>query len=318
MGLITKFILFISLIFCSSLLSSELNFTYKYEPRTTGFNQELYEITQQLSSRGFSRLSASPLGNLPLVHADEVLSSEGHNGLIMVKTGLIAPAHLRFKILTEGNLSLFHTNNASIAFYDFSQYEVKLLTSGLNKTVSFQVFNFFIPTANATDTIVCQYQVAQSFADLEKIGQKVSQSTLLKKIGECAVHALRGAEGKTEETKEFFTNLLTNPEKLWGDMKKSYNELKHFVSNISSELQGFYKTISDLSLQDQLDIACKLTGELVPSLVVAATGVGLAVATTKIILTTLPKLRRLKRLLELSKKHKLSSQAAKESLSCAI
>lgn len=318
MRILYLYLVFFLFITCLPGHASDLSFSYSYRPAPEGFNLELHELNQKFTAKGFESLSANPTGTIGYIHADEVLTKPNHSGLIMVKTGLIAPAHLRFKILRKGNLSLYHTDSASVAFFDFSEQEVIKLTATLRPTITSRIFNTILPTAQAGDMIVCQNEKHENFSDLEKIGQKVSQTLLVKKIGECATHALRGAEGKIEETKEFFTKLLHNPGKLWSEMKENFTQLKQFITNITSELQSFYKTIADLSLQDQLDIACKLTGEMIPQLALAATGAGLGVATTKILMSTLPKLQRLKRLLEYSKRHGLSSEVAKESLSCAI
>ena len=313
-----RFIVFLfTLLISLKSFASDFSFTYEYRFRPTGFSIELEELTKHFEDKNFNRLSSFPTGNLPFIHADEVLYSQSHTGTIFIKIGLIAPADQRFKLITLGNLTLFHTNTASIAFLDFSSHELQVLSSGLNQKVSFSLMDFFIPAAVANDQIVCEQTVKNSFSSLEQVSEKINQSLLVKKLGECALMALKGAEGNVEDIKKFFTN-LSDPKKMWTEMKQNYDQLKHLVTNLTSELQSFYKTMTGLTVQDMLDIGCRMIGDVGSQVLMAATGAGAGLAITKLVTMTLPKLQRLKKLLELSQRGKISKQTAKESLSCAI
>ena len=310
------FVLF-TVFFSVNGLAGDYDFSYQYKFRPTGFSIELDELTKHFEEKSFNRLSAFPVGNLPFVHADEVLYSSSHAGTIFIKLGLIAPVEQRFKLITSGNLTLYHTNSASIAFFDFTPHEVQVLSSGLSQKVSYNVMDVFIPTAEASDQIFCHVDVKNSFSNLEQVSDKINQSLLVKKIGECALMALKGVEGNVEDIKKFFSN-LSDPKKMWNEMKQNYDQLKHLVTNFTAELQSFYKTMSGLTVQDMLDIGCKMVGDIGSQFLIAATGAGAGIAVTKLVTMTLPKLQRLKKLLELSQRGKISKQTAKESLSCAI
>ena len=304
-------------LFSFQISARDFEFSYQYKFRPTGFSIELDELTKHFEEKSFNRLSAFPMGNLPYVHADEVLYSNSHSGTIFIKLGLLAPVEQRFKLISSGNLTLYHTNSASIAFFDFSPLEVQVLSSGLGQKVTLNMLDIIIPTAEASDLIFCQNENKNSFSNLEQISEKINQSLLVKKIGECALMALKGAEGNVEDIKKFFSN-LSDPKKMWDEMKQNYDQLKHLVTNLTSELQSFYKTMSGLTVQDMLDIGCKMVGDIGSQFLIAVTGAGAGIAVTKLVTMTLPKLQRLKKLLELSQHGKISKQTAKESLSCAI
>lgn len=101
-------------------------------------------------------------------------------------------------------------------------------------------------------------------------------------------------------------------------MKKTFTELHHLANNFSSEMQKSFNAISNLSIQDQLDIACLAAGQVAISAATMLTGAGLATGATKLILDFLPKMQRLQRLLTQLNFYKIPASAVKDSLSCAI
>lgn len=307
-------------IFCFGLHAGEFNFTYQYKARETSFSLELYELSKHFEEKNFSRMSAAPLGNLPLVHADEVLTSSYHPGTIFIKLGLLAPESQRFKLLTSGNLTLFHTDSLSIAFFDFNSFEVQTLIEGLatKKVSKTSVMDFFIPKASAADQVFCQTQAVNAFKNIESLNNKITQSLLIKKLGECGLHALRGATGQIDEMKNFFGTLASDPGKLWREMKENFKQLQLVLGNLTNELMSFYNTVTGLSVDDMLKIGCQMIGEIGTNLALAASGAGLTIGATKLLMITLPKLQRLKRMLELSRSKKISKETAMESLSCGI
>lgn len=311
----------LSLFLLPKLWASDLNFSYSYElPSKNNFNLDLYEISKTFEEKNFNRLSAFPSGNLPLVHADEVMYSNYHKGLIFIKTSLLAPESLRYKVIAAEGFFLYHTDTASMAFFDFNKEEVLSLTNSLKlkKVSKTNFFNLLIPTASANSDIACNTKTKDSFTHIENLNQALGESLLIKTIGECALSALKGVEGEIDSTVDFFKKLKNNPTQLWTEMKESYVQLKHFITNFSSELKQIYASISDLSAQEKLDIACTLTGQMAPGIAMMMTGAGIAAGTSKLILGVTPKLYRLQRLLTQFKRFRLSSEVARESLSCAL
>lgn len=320
-------LLFIASIFSYASWAQGVNFQYTFIPRVTGFSIELSEFTRHFEEKKFHRMSASPLGNLPLVNADEVFSSPYHAGTIFIKLGLIAPEKLRYKVISEKNLTLYHTDSASIAFFDFNVHEVHALVKNLpgNSFVSLQserFLNLLIPEAMAADSdlIHCTGDLSSSseLSALESIDREIFQALLIRKIGECGVHALRGITEQVDSVKDFFQTLKDNPVKLWQDMKSNYEQMKNLITNLSAELRSFYEAATGLTVDEKLEIGCKLIGEVVTSAAFVVTGAGATIGIGKLAMITLPKLQRLKTMLELSKGHKISKKMAMESLSCAI
>lgn len=307
--------------FVSGLVkANDLNFSYSYEDQTNrSFNLELYELTQVFEEKNFKRLSAFPRGNLPFIHADEVMYSDYHKGSIFIKTGLLAPKNLRYKILTSPKFYLYHTDNASIAFFDFNLAEVKDLTAQLKfqNTTQINFLNMIVPTASASD-VICQDEIKNSFRNIEDLNLTLTNSLLIKKIGECLLQVKNGSLTRVNSITDFFANLKNNPTQLWSEMKASYDYINFLRVNFSSELKSFFSAINGLTLDEQLDIACTLAGEMAPSLGMIITGAGILMGAGRLILNTIPKLQRLQRLMLQLKRYAIPYQTAKESLSCAI
>lgn len=298
-------------------------FSYQYSPaESSGFNLPLYQLILYFEERGFSRLSAFANGNIPYLHVDEVLSSNRDEGLIFINANLKASQEVQNKIVefrqNNGVFYLYHTKKASIAFFNLSENAVKKLVYSLDQKAEFitKIKNFFISESYA-DTVACNTPPPNKYGQVENISSAMDNSFIMKKIGECAVHALHGAKESVEETADFFKKLATNPAALWTDVKKSYDGLKHFAMNFSTELQSFYQTITNLTLEDKIDIACTLTGQLIPGLVLSLTGSSPMVG-AKLLAGLLPKLERMRTLINLLQRYKISTKVAKESLSCAI
>jgi hypothetical protein len=302
--------------------TSDLNFTYSYTPPNgRNFNLELYEISKAFENKNFLRLSSFPSGNIPMIHADEVMYSTSHKGSIFIKVDLVAPANLHYKIVEGEGFYLYHTSNASLAFFDFTRDEVVALTTSLKKDLVSKTnfFSIFINSATAADQVEgCRANVINNFNGLEMITNTLSYNMLLKKLGECGVNAMKGMNGQIDSTIAFFKKLKDSPGQLWKEMKESFEHLKYFITNIASELKSFYTTMRDLSIDDQLEIGCKMIGEAIPGLALMATGAGIAAGTTRLIAVMIPKMQRLQRLMMILKRHGLPITVAKETLSCAI
>jgi hypothetical protein len=315
-------IFLIHLIYASNLFAaSELNFSYTYNgPTKPNFNLELYELSKNFEDKNFIRLSSFPSGNIPLIHADEVMYSNNHKGTIFIKMDLIAPTNLRYKVIAGTNFYLYHTDTSSIAFFDFSRDEVLVLTDDIKPNPATSFFtSMFMGTAMAADLVGnCRDQTKDIFNDLEVITGKLNYNLLLKKIGECGVNALKGMDGQIENTVNFFKMLKDDPNKLWQDMKESYENLKYMMANLTSELKNIFESMRFLSMDEMLEIGCTMAGETVPSLVLMTTGVGLATGTAKIMLTVLPKLQRFSRIVTKLKRFKAPTKGMHEALSCAL
>ena len=318
MKIFTTLILLIMTTLCWA--SEDMSFSYSFTPVKKEFNLELYELSKHFEEKNFSRLTAFPSGNIPLIHADEVMTSNSHPGTIFIKTHLVAPATHQNKIITANGFYLYHTANASMAFYDFSKAEVQALLEGMQpRPVSRNNFlNMFISTAAASDGVPCVQNSSSPLAQLEFVTDKLSYTFLYKKLGECGVAALKGMEGQIESTFNFFQTLKENPAKLWDDMKKSYESMKYFITNFTSELKSFFDSMSGMPLEQLLEIGCTMIGEAMPGLLTMATGVGAVAGTAKIMAVIIPKLQRIKNLATTFKKHRLPKNAAKEALSCAL
>lgn len=301
-------------------------FSYRQQERIgKGFNLELYQLTRHFEDQDLSPLSSFSSGDIPYLHVDEVLTTSDDHGLVFIKMGLLAPTDLQNKIIELKNSNesfyVFHINNASVAFFNLSEQKVKNLIKGLaDKNIVFSNFGeFFISKAQASDQVVCPVQLINNpYKNIEIVASKVENSFLYKRIGECAVTALKEARKNVEETAGFFKSLYNNPAEFWTTIKNGYLGLQSFAINFTTELQSLFQTISGLNMDEKIDIACTLAGQAGVGLAMSLTGAGIAMGGAKIIATLIPKMVRMKDLIIKFQRFKIPLKTAQETLSCAI
>jgi hypothetical protein len=225
---------------------------------------------------------------------------------------------MEFKSVNN-NFFVFHAKEASIAFFNLDKSQVKRLVFGLEKQniVLNSFTTIFIAEASAEE-FNCSSPIKNPYQYFENISDKVENSILFKKIGECAVTALKGAKGQVEDTAKFFKKLVIDPTALWEDVSQSYAALKTFTMNFSREIQDLYKTMGELTIDEKLNIACTLTGQIGSASIMSLTGAGLAVGGAKLVSSIVPKLMRLKNMMTQFQRFKIPKKTAMETLSCGI
>lgn len=302
------------------LYASEHAFTYKYNYRKTQFELDLYQISKSYLSRGFESLTIFPRGNITGLFVDDVLSSKTSNGIIFIKLGLIAPKEYQNKLLTKGDMTLFHTAKGTIAFYRFDRSEIyKILKNEPRTQISWhKILNLIIPVATASDGGPCVGCKQRPFAELENINNKVNTQELLSKAGQCIM------DGLQERTESFynsianFQNMLSSPWELWDKIKENYLLVESLLKNLSTNISELAGLIPTLNIEDQVEIACILIPDLTEKLVLTLTGVGTTIGVTQLISQTLPKLSRLKNYLLKIKDNPNSKKYGLQGLRCEI
>src|SRR5690606_7488434 len=119
------------------------------------------------------------------------------------------------------------------------------------------LLNLLIPSAYAES---CELPGMEN--ELKSVSNSLSNQALLKKIGECGLEVLKGAKDNVSNTFDFFKKLATNPMELWQETKESFIQLKDFVLNINNELKEIFSNLGEMNLEDQLDIACHMSGHI--------------------------------------------------------
>lgn len=308
-------------------MAQDLNFTYKIiNKQSKPFNLVLYELTKVFEEHNFTRFSKQHAGQLPFVHADEVLYSNSDRRLIFISTKIIAPTEKQYKLLKGKEFILYHTEYASFAFFYFNSYQVSEITSSLisKSSLPFNPLNILINTATANSEVDCikstqnNLMAQDALVTLETLDKKIFNNLITQKVGECLMGAFKGMGDQINSTADFFLKLKDNPTQLWNEMKKTFTELHHLAVNFSNELQKTFNALSNLNTQDKLDIACHAAGQIAVSATSMLTGAGLAAGATKLLLDFLPKMQRLQRLLSQLNIYKIPATAVKDSLSCAI
>lgn len=306
-----------------SLVAQDFKFSYEVQkPSSSPFNLVLYELSKSFEEQNFVRFSKSPSGKIPFVHADEVLFSATDSRLIFISTQIIAPKDKQFKIIEENkrSLILYHTNEASIAFFGFNSFQVREFTKNLikKKSVRFNPFDLFINTANARTDRDCLIEGKNNFGAILAVDDAIARSLISQKVRECLVGAFQGMKGQLTSSFDFFTKLKDDPMTLWDEIKKTYSELYKLTSNFSNEMQSLFKSLSQLDINLKLEIICQASGELAAGAITLLSGAGIAVGASKLVASFMPKMIRLKNLLEQFRLYKIPADAARDSLSCAI
>lgn len=222
---------------------------------------ELYEISSHFRDHGFFSLSDTSLSKIGFLF-DNAYLGIGLKKNLVIKAGLVVPENLIGLPLYDSKLN--------VHIIHFKQYEVSYMVMGMNfaedefkqvvspwikKKVS--LIDFVIPNVYAESCELPGYE-----SDLKKTSQALSGEAILKKIGECGIQSLKGVGDQVSNTVDFFKKLVSNPKELWKETAESFNELENFVLNIDSELKTIFTNLGTMSLSDQLDIACHLSGHV--------------------------------------------------------
>lgn len=198
---------------------------------------------------------------------DFALVSHDWKKSILIKEGLKAPASERYKLFKMKDLDSLVLN------FDFQGSHYVIITTGVSsaelKTLLQDIapikdnaqlwkFRMLFPYADAAQ---CD-PLLNSVEQLAPTMKHIENAELLKTIGKCSADALQGANQGAADTLHFFKSLAKNPAQLWKEMKQSFEELKEFALNMQTELKTTLASLQSLSVEQRLEIACTLTGEL--------------------------------------------------------
>ncbi|HLT22722.1 MAG TPA: hypothetical protein VKZ84_04735 [Bacteriovoracaceae bacterium] len=221
-----------------------------------------YEISQHFESEGLFSLSDTTLIKTGLPF-DNAYLGYGLKQNLILKSGLVAPKHLDGVVIYEPSLDvhLIHFRVREIPYmvmgFNFSDSEFKKIIKPWLKIRKTSLLNLIIPSVYAES---CELPGMGN--ELKSVSNSLSNQALLKKIGECGLEVLKGAKDNVSNTFDFFKKLATNPMELWQETKESFIQLKDFVLNINNELKEIFSNLGEMNLEDQLDIACHMSGHI--------------------------------------------------------
>lgn len=224
---------------------------------------DLYEISGEFKSRGFFSLSDTTLTTQGLPF-DNAYLGVGLKQNLVIKAGLEVSQDLEGVTLfdPELNVRIFHFKFRDVSYmvmgFEFSEKEFKEVVSPWAKVSKTSLFNLLIPEAHAE---TCEIP-GQAHKDISTLSNTLSGEAIIKKIAECGMEALKGVADQASNTWDFFKKMATNPKQLWKETKESFYELKDFVLNIDSEIKTIFTNLGNISLPEQLDLACHLSGHV--------------------------------------------------------
>lgn len=238
---------------------------YKLEPDSLQNPSifDLYEISLEFKSRGFYALSDTTLSKVGLPFDNAYLGQDLKQNIV-IKAGLVVPQNLEGVTLYDPELDVrvFHFKQRDIPYmvmgFHFSESQFKELVSPWAKVRKTSFLSLIIPEAHAQ---TCEIP-GQDHKELAALSQTLSGEAIVKKIAECGMESLKGLADQASHSLEFFKKLATNPKQLWKETKESFVELKSFVLNINDEMKTIFAQLGSMSLPDQLDIACHLSGHV--------------------------------------------------------
>ncbi|MEN0060189.1 MAG: hypothetical protein AAGB31_15225 [Bdellovibrio sp.] len=205
---------------------------------------------------------------------DTLFVSSLFKGAIAIKAGVQAPESIRGQLIedTQVGATAFHFLYEDTSFlllaFDVSKEDLKRIVHPWLRSSTTLLWSLFMPAAQAQDR--CTLRATEvGFRTVAPIASHIKADTTTKKIGECALSALRSAGNQMKETLQFFTGLATEPAKIWQEMKDSYTQLKGFVLNIQEELDQMFTALSGISVEEQAQITCSFTGTLISSSILA-------------------------------------------------
>lgn len=313
----------IFLIFSNLIFSNEFKYiNYKNQDRE--FHIEVLQLISHFEGYNFNRTNPYPNGVIPVLNIDEVMTSINGKGQIFIKYGLVTKETDQNKVMelqteiTKEKFYIYNLNNISVAFFNLSKDEVELLTRNLsNKKTSF-LKNLFIESAYA-ETTHCKTPASNDQnTKLQTSADSIEFNLITTRISECAINAFKGAENSITGTYDFFKTAITNPGKMWEQLKNSYEVFKTFITNFSQEFKNIYEILSSLDLDQKLEIACTMTGEITTSIAMTMIAGGAAVKTANLFASYLPKLKRIERISKMMRRNKQSFKKAGKLLTCEI
>ncbi len=243
-------------------------YTYEVEAGVINPSPLRYKALKQ----SFQRAGLASLSDQAFVSSslkfDFAFASSEWKKFVLIKEGLKAPASDRYKIFHAKDLSSLVVN------FEFQGSHYVLIATGLTAAELKNLFQdiaplkenaqlwklrAFFPTAQAAQ---CASPALTSTQKLAPTLRHIENVELLRTIGKCSGDALRGAYQGAENTLSFFKVLAQNPAKLWQEMKQSFDELKAFTMNMQTEIKKILANMQTLSVEQRLELACTITGEL--------------------------------------------------------
>jgi hypothetical protein len=317
-------LLFIFTILFNSNIFGATSFKYQYESnKENHFSFEVMTLIHHFEEFQYKRLNPNSKEVIPVLNVEEAMTSSNGDGIIYIKSHLMAPKDQRFKVIsmttpnTNEHFYVFHTDETSMAFFNLTQNEVQLLTKTISKNNEITFYSS-ISFNSYADTIKCTQNIIPPPTNLSEFESSVEYKLLLDRMQDCALNAYKGAKEQVQSTVDFFKTLINDPAALWEKVHQNFIAFKNFVGNFNNEIKNIYKMIKDMDLDQKLELICPIAGQATVGFLTSLTGAGAGYALGKLLLTTIPKIKKVQSLSKIFKDHKLKFNKTKELMSCEL
>lgn len=290
-----RILLLLAVISCAFQVQA---FTYS---ETEAFDKpspfELALFTQDMKRAEFHPLDQEGSGLIPFLNMDQVYALGEKT--VFLKLGMkISDAGLLGKIITHPKGFIFHSVTAkktpyALFFYQmtFSEAQNVLIKTGQvqiaghDKTDLFSKFALFYQLANLEARAESPNYCLAEANELKKTEQNLSGvggNVLGDILKSCAISAVKGVVDGVKDTVEnawYVTKtLFTNPEKLWDDVVKTYDQIKDFVLNFKTKMTEFFAAMKALDPMIAGEVACSMIASVVVKSMLKGGVAGLATA----------------------------------------
>ena len=244
---------------------------------------------------------------------DFILATKDLSKALLFKEGLagqVSGPQMNYFVLEVLGRSFFVVN------VGFSESEVTRFIASLKQQSAHWLFSVLLPQSQAMDFCEAQDKNLLAVGDVQN---QIQNNELVSRISKCALDAFAGVKNQAQDTMDFFKKLVTDPAALASEMKDSFIQLKNFVTNIRTEMQGLLNSLQGLTLEEKLQLACQLTGETLTVALVGAVSAASLARTLPMIIARIRGLSgSLKTLAELRTRGlNIPDSATKEIISCA-
>lgn len=260
----------IALLLCLILAGPALADTFTYT-ETKHFDSPSATTTllfeQKFSRLGFIALEQSGMGNIPGLNMDQVFEKDDQ--VIFFKQGLKpSDSKLIGQLISRSKGLLYHGVSAAgvnyaLFFKNFkqSQAEAILKNMELLSSKKYSIEFSLMPVACAAEGNDCDPKNSNLTA-LNSVATFIDPARIQTLMTSCLLSVVNGVKDGAKDVYNTLKTLFTDPEKLWDDVVKKYEQVKDFVLNIKPRMIEFVQSLKEMDAEMIAEIVCPIMGSV--------------------------------------------------------
>lgn len=205
---------------------------------------------------------------------DQAYVSQDFKKTLLIKSGLKVDKVYHGRVLRDENsdLYVFHFNlnqrDYLVVGIGFSQHELQQLApkfsnnivsnNYMEQNLRHSKWSFLFPQPVYAN--ICDPRSPVGTKGFAETKNHLEENEILKGIGRCAMTSFNEIKNSLKEGVSFFKKLATDPRKLWEEMKESYGQFRELVLKIKAEVQQMLMSMSGLTTEQKVQMACGMAG----------------------------------------------------------